>query len=96
MEGIPSQRESLIAGALTGSLHEDEWQDLDRARAADPAIDAELEELREVIARLDAADMTWREESLPAGLEERILAETIEAGHTGHPGRDSGSPSSSS
>ncbi|MGJ9373785.1 hypothetical protein [Nesterenkonia sp. CF4.4] len=79
MEGIPSQRESLIAGALTGNLKDDEWQEFDQARAADPAIDTELEELRDMLARLDAADVTWREESLPAGLEKRIMAATIEA-----------------
>lgn len=94
---MPSRREELIAGALTGSLSDAEWQELDQARAADPTIDAELAELAELRAtasRLDAADLSWREETLPASLEERIRAATSESEE--EPGRDSddGHPSS--
>lgn len=78
LNDIPSRRESLIAAALTGNLSEGERRELDRARAADPTIDAELEELRQTVHRLDAANVTWRECSMPAGLEERILAEIAE------------------
>lgn len=73
-----SRRESLIAGALTGNLSDEERQELDQARTADPTIDAELEELRQMVERLDAADVTWREGSVPASLEKRILVEIIE------------------
>lgn len=91
---MPSRREELIAGALTGSLSDAEWQELDQARAADPTIDAELAELRATASRLDAADLSWREEAPPASLEERIRAATSESEE--EPGRDSddGHPSS--
>lgn len=94
MGEMPSRREELIAGALTGSLSDAEWQELDQARAADPTIDAELAELRATASRLDAADLSWREEALPASLEERIRAATSESEE--EPGRDSddGHPSS--
>lgn len=72
---IPLRRGSLIAGALTGSLSDDERQELDRARVVDPTIDEELACLRETVKRLDAATVTWREGNVPAGLEDRILAE---------------------
>ncbi|PRZ12946.1 hypothetical protein [Nesterenkonia sandarakina] len=71
-------RESLIAGALTGNLSDDERQELKQARAADPTIDEEVDELRTTVERLDAADITWREGSVPDGLEERILAKIAE------------------
>lgn len=77
MESIPSRREILIAGALTGNLSDGERQEFDQARAVDPTIDVELGEFREIIGRLDRAEVVWREESLPAGLEARILAETV-------------------
>ncbi|MGJ9372080.1 hypothetical protein [Nesterenkonia sp. CF4.4] len=62
---------------MADSLSDGERQELDQARAADPSIDVELEELRGIMGRLDKAEVTWREESLPAGLEARILAETV-------------------
>lgn len=80
---IPSRRESLIAGSLTGNLSDEERQELDQARAADPTIDEELDELRATVERLDAADVTWREGSMPAGLEERILAGIAEEERSG-------------
>lgn len=91
---MPSRREELIAGALRGDLSDDEWLEFERARAADPTLDAEFAELRETAARLDAADVTWREENTPASLEERISAETPEDGHGHRDGRSSSYPSS--
>lgn len=76
---MPSRRAELIAGALTGDLSDQERLEFDRARAADPSIDIELAELRPAAARLNAADMTWREEELPASLAERIRAATSKA-----------------
>ncbi|WP_152539216.1 hypothetical protein [Nesterenkonia sp. AN1] len=79
MTEMPSRRAELIAGALTGDLSDHERLELDQARAADPSIDVELAELRSAAARLDAADITWREEPPPASLAERIRAATSEA-----------------
>lgn len=73
-----SRREQLIAGAVTDSLSEDEWNEFEQARAADSTIDEELAELRATAARLEAADITWREAAVPASLEERILNQTSE------------------
>lgn len=84
MDSYPSRREALIAGVLAGSLSDGEQQELDQARAADPTIDLELEELREIIRRFGKAGVTWREEGLPAGLEARILDRTINADPSGH------------
>ncbi|MGJ9373811.1 hypothetical protein [Nesterenkonia sp. CF4.4] len=74
-----SQREELIAGALTGDLSDAEWKQLNQARSEDPSIDAELEELRAMAARLDEAEVAWREGPPPAGLKERVLSATFEA-----------------
>lgn len=74
MKDIPSRREELIAGALAGDLRGAEWLEYEQARAEDPTIDTELGELRETSARLNAAQLTWREVSLPMGLEESIRA----------------------
>lgn len=78
MERMLSRREELTAGALTGDLSDEQWREFDQARTADPSIDAELTELWDIAARLDAADVTWREEAAPSGLLERILAGTSE------------------
>lgn len=78
MERMLSRREELIAGASTGDLSDEEWREFDQARTADPSMDAELAELWDTAARLDAADVTWREEAPPSGLLERILAATSE------------------
>ncbi|MBO0596492.1 hypothetical protein I2485_04150 [Nesterenkonia sp. E16_7] len=79
MTETPSRREELLAGALAGDLSDEERREFDRARAADPSIDAELAELRATAARMKATGVAWREEPPPPGLEERILAETSEA-----------------
>lgn len=84
MEDIPLRRQNLIAGALTDHLTEEEWREFDRARAADPTVNDELEQLREILARLDAAKVAWHEEDLPPGLHDRILAATVMADQTGH------------
>ena len=89
---IPSRKGSLIAGALTGNLSDEEKQELDQARAADPTIDEEFEELRKTVERLDAADVTWREGSVPAGLAERILAEIAEEDPNRHGEEGQGAP----
>lgn len=77
---MPSRREELIAGALTGDLTDAERQEFDQARAEDPSIDAELAALRGTFARLEAADLSWQEETPPSGLEERIRRATAEEG----------------
>lgn len=79
MTETPSRREELLAGALVGDLSDDEQREFDRARAADPSIDAELAELRATAARMKATGVAWREESPPPGLEARIRADTSEA-----------------
>lgn len=71
-----SRRRELIAGALTDDLSDAEWEELNKARTADPSIDVEIAELRAISDRLDAQGLTWREESPSEGLEERIRAAT--------------------
>lgn len=96
MREMPSRREELIAGALAGDLSDDEQQEFNEARAADPSIDVELAELRAATARLEASEVTWREESPPSGLEERIRRATFEEGRDtdGEDGHSSSYPSS--
>lgn len=91
MQEMTSQREELIAGALTGSLSHAQRREFHQARAADPTVDSELAELRATAARLDAADLTWREDPLPSGLEERILAATGQP-HTEHDEKQNSAP----
>lgn len=79
MKDIPARREELIAAALTGDLHGDEREAFDQARTADPSIDEDLEELRSAAARLDAAEITWREEAAPPSLLKRILSKTSDS-----------------
>lgn len=76
---MPTRREELIAGALSGDLSEVEQREFDQSLAADPSIGAELAKLREMSARLKAADVSWQEEALPPGLGERIRRLTSEA-----------------
>lgn len=80
MTGRSSRVKALIGGVLTGDLSDVEKQELDDTRAQDPAIDAELEELRAVVARLDSAELSWQEEPVPPGFGERVLRAVFERG----------------
>lgn len=70
----PPQREALIAGAPTGDLSKDEWQELQQPRATDPTINEKLAEHRGTAERLDTTDVTWREEAAPLSPAKRIRA----------------------
>lgn len=67
------RRAALLAAAAAGSLDQDEARELDAARASDPSIDAELEELRTTLDRVRAVVPTWQEADAEP-LRARILA----------------------
>ena len=75
-KGASRRREELVAGALTDHLTDVEREELNSSRQTDPSIDVELAELHVAADRLKASGLTWLEETLPPGLEERIRAAT--------------------
>lgn len=66
------QRAALIAAAVAGELDEARARELDAARAEDPTIDPELDELRSTLARVRAAVPSW-EQVDAAPMRTRIL-----------------------
>ncbi len=70
----PERRAELIAAALDDSLTAGERVELDRARAADPGIDHEIDDLRQMITRMQAATGHWDDTTPAPTLRARVAA----------------------
>lgn len=67
--------EQLMAASAAGDLTPREQDELRRLALAHPWIDDEVERLREVAARVAAADAEWQEVSVTDALRARILGD---------------------
>jgi len=71
--GDQDRRAELIAAAIGGDLTAQEAQELALLRQADPELDQELLQLREMTSALGQHVSSWREEAPSASLRDRVI-----------------------
>ena len=67
-------RAELLAAAIGGDLTAQEAQELDALRQADPELDQELLQLRQLTGALGQHVSSWREETPSASLRDRVIS----------------------